>query len=179
MELVRQFVGLHDHLVGVTADLEPSPQTVRKFFEVQGLVPGGERLMDGQVNEALALHGALRAKVHANLGEPVPPEAIATIDRLVLAAGLRPRFRADGPPELEPTTGGFEGAVGWLLAITFLAELDGSWSHLKECASDECSAIFFDRSKNHSARWCSMRVCGNRAKVRAFRERHGAGVADA
>lgn len=40
---------------------------------------------------------------------------------------------------------------------------------LRVCASDTCGWLFIDTSKNHSRRWCSMRDCGNRAKVRRFR----------
>src|SRR5512142_2855250 len=42
---------------------------------------------------------------------------------------------------------------------------------LRECASDTCAWVFVDRTKNHSRRWCDMGGCGNRSKVRAFRER--------
>lgn len=42
-------------------------------------------------------------------------------------------------------------------------------TRLRECASDTCGWLFVDESKNHSRRWCSMRDCGNRAKVRRFR----------
>ncbi|MBI3521570.1 MAG: CGNR zinc finger domain-containing protein [Chloroflexi bacterium] len=35
-----------------------------------------------------------------------------------------------------------------------------------ECASDTCTWLFVDTSKNHSRRWCSMSDCGNRAKAR-------------
>jgi predicted RNA-binding Zn ribbon-like protein len=73
-----------------------------------------------------------------------------------------------------PSEGGVEGALGRLVAIAFLSDLDGTWVFLKECAGEGCSAVFFDRSKNHSGRWCSMSVCGNRAKVRAWRERQRA-----
>lgn len=44
-------------------------------------------------------------------------------------------------------------------------------SRLRECASDSCDWVFVDRTKNRSRRWCDMRGCGNRSKVRAFRER--------
>jgi predicted RNA-binding Zn ribbon-like protein len=40
---------------------------------------------------------------------------------------------------------------------------------LRICASETCGWLFIDTSKNHSRRWCSMRDCGNRAKVRRFR----------
>jgi predicted RNA-binding Zn ribbon-like protein len=36
------------------------------------------------------------------------------------------------------------------------------------CASDNCDWLFLDTSKNHSRRWCDMKVCGNRAKARRY-----------
>lgn len=36
---------------------------------------------------------------------------------------------------------------------------------VRECASDRCSWLFVDRSRNHRRRWCDMKVCGNRAKA--------------
>ena len=42
---------------------------------------------------------------------------------------------------------------------------------LRPCANDECELYLIDRSKANMARWCSMAVCGNRAKARAYRGR--------
>ena len=43
---------------------------------------------------------------------------------------------------------------------------------VKECEDDRgCGYLFFDTSRNHSRRWCTMRGCGNRAKVRRYRKR--------
>jgi predicted RNA-binding Zn ribbon-like protein len=42
---------------------------------------------------------------------------------------------------------------------------------VRECAADNCAWLFLDRSKNRSRRWCDMAVCGNRDKVRRFRQR--------
>lgn len=42
---------------------------------------------------------------------------------------------------------------------------------IRKCASPICTWLFIDTSKNHTRRWCDMRVCGNRAKVRSFRMR--------
>jgi predicted RNA-binding Zn ribbon-like protein len=44
-------------------------------------------------------------------------------------------------------------------------------SLLKECAGTGCTLWFLDRTKSHRRRFCSAAVCGNRAKVAAFRER--------
>jgi predicted RNA-binding Zn ribbon-like protein len=42
---------------------------------------------------------------------------------------------------------------------------------LRICASETCSARFFDRSPAGQRRWCSMRTCGNEAKARRHRAR--------
>jgi len=46
-----------------------------------------------------------------------------------------------------------------------------SLERLRECASDTCGWLFLDLTKNRSRRWCAMSGCGNRAKVRRFRDR--------
>jgi predicted RNA-binding Zn ribbon-like protein len=50
---------------------------------------------------------------------------------------------------------------------------DADPARLKLCPAADCGWIFLDRSKNNSRRWCDMRVCGNREKVRRFYERSG------
>ncbi len=47
----------------------------------------------------------------------------------------------------------------------------GRWRTVRECASDTCTWMFLDTSKNHSRRWCEMSRCGNRDKVHRFRVR--------
>ena len=46
---------------------------------------------------------------------------------------------------------------------------------VKEGASDDCLWLFLDGTKNHKRRWCEMKTCGNRAKVRKHRRRSAAG----
>lgn len=43
--------------------------------------------------------------------------------------------------------------------------------HVRQCASETCSWLFVDRSKNHRRRWCDMKVCGNRDKARRYYQR--------
>ena len=47
--------------------------------------------------------------------------------------------------------------------------------HVRECSEESCRWLFLDRSKNHSRRWCDMRLCGNRSKVRRFQARQREG----
>ena len=44
-------------------------------------------------------------------------------------------------------------------------------AHLRTCDMDTCRWLFLDTSKNHSRRWCNMKVCGNRVKARRFQAR--------
>jgi predicted RNA-binding Zn ribbon-like protein len=47
----------------------------------------------------------------------------------------------------------------------------GELSKLRQCGGQECGWMFLDTSRNRSRQWCDMKECGNRAKVRRFRER--------
>ena len=57
--------------------------------------------------------------------------------------------------------------------VQAIAELvtDDNPSLIKRCANQNCTLWFYDRTKAHRRRFCSPAVCGNRAKVAAFRER--------
>lgn len=56
-----------------------------------------------------------------------------------------------------------------LAAAKFLSTAE--YSNIHHCEGTDCILFFYDTSKNHSRRWCSMEFCGNRAKVTAFRKR--------
>lgn len=50
--------------------------------------------------------------------------------------------------------------------------VEGDFKLIRKCESPECTLWFYDRTKSHKRRWCSMAVCGNRMKVAAFRARN-------
>lgn len=47
----------------------------------------------------------------------------------------------------------------------------GDFSLVRKCENPPCTLWFYDRTKGHKRRWCSQAMCGNRAKVAAFRAR--------
>ena len=47
----------------------------------------------------------------------------------------------------------------------------GNSKNLKKCEGQTCILYFYDITKNHGRRWCSMNACGNRAKAAAFYKR--------
>jgi predicted RNA-binding Zn ribbon-like protein len=51
---------------------------------------------------------------------------------------------------------------------------DGDFDLIRKCEDDTCVLWFYDRTKSHRRRWCSMAACGNRNKVKAFRQRQQA-----
>jgi predicted RNA-binding Zn ribbon-like protein len=54
-----------------------------------------------------------------------------------------------------------------------MAELleTGDYQMVRRCENPNCTLWFYDRTKSHRRRWCSMAICGNRMKVAAFRAR--------
>jgi predicted RNA-binding Zn ribbon-like protein len=175
LELVRAFLSLHDHERGNPDSLRPSLETVRWWLGSKGLVDAGETTRDQDLAWALRIRDALTAKVRENMGDEPDADANALLNRAADETGLRVCFGCDDEKPIHVEATGVRGAVGRILGTAFLAELDGRWERLRVCHDEGCSAIFFDRSKNRSGKWCSMAVCGNRAKVRAFRERQATG----
>ena len=47
--------------------------------------------------------------------------------------------------------------------------------YVRQCASETCSWLFLDKTKNHRRRWCDMKTCGNRDKARRYYQRQKAG----
>jgi predicted RNA-binding Zn ribbon-like protein len=45
------------------------------------------------------------------------------------------------------------------------------FAHVKACEGPNCTLLFVDETRSHGRRWCSMAVCGNRAKQAAHRRR--------
>lgn len=174
LELVRAFLSLHDHERGNPDSLRPSLETVRWWLGSNGLVEPGKTTRDQDLAWALRIRDALTAKVRKNMGDEPDAGANALLNRAADETGLRVCFGCDDENPIHVEATGVRGAVGRILGTAFLAELDGRWERLRVCHDEGCSAVFFDRSKNRSGKWCSMAVCGNRAKVRAFRERQAA-----
>jgi predicted RNA-binding Zn ribbon-like protein len=71
----------------------------------------------------------------------------------------------------ESETGGAEKIFYAIVKSAAELVATGRWRAVRECASDTCTWMFLDTSKNHSRRWCEMARCGNRDKVQRFRTR--------
>ncbi|TDD22839.1 CGNR zinc finger domain-containing protein [Nonomuraea diastatica] len=151
-ELVRDFVNTYD--VEAQADELSSPAELALWLRERGLAGPHDRATDDDLHTAIALREGLRAALRREAAElPALPFTI--------------RARPGERPEPAAAGGGVPGG----LATIAVAAVTASWDRLKVCAEGTCQWAFVDGSKNRSRSWCSMRVCGNRTKTRAYRAR--------
>ncbi len=125
-----------------------------------------EHGLERHARRARSLRDALRALVLANNGVPLGADALQTVN----AAARRVHLQVGGDGSVRVAGGGDQ--LDHVVAITLEAMLDGSWERLKACRN--CRWSFYDNSPNRSATWCSMQLCGNRRKTRAYRRRRAA-----
>jgi predicted RNA-binding Zn ribbon-like protein len=136
---------------------------------------GGARASGGDLRRAVELREALRLLLVGNTGLEVDSStAFAVLDGVASRGRVGLCFE-DCNGALVPAAHGVDGALGRIAIGVHEAISDGSWPRLKACRASDCEWAFIDHAKNHSRSWCSMRVCGNREKARAFRERQRGG----
>jgi predicted RNA-binding Zn ribbon-like protein len=147
----------------VRAELLPEP------------VPVSPEVLD----EARALREAIDACATAAIdGAPAPSAAVALIDGWLARAQTRPTLRleagGDAPllAEVALTDDAPRRALGAIaLDAAHMLGREPERDRIRICASETCSARFYDRSPAGARRWCSMRTCGNEAKARRHRAR--------
>jgi predicted RNA-binding Zn ribbon-like protein len=160
-----------------TKDLESGieelrePGALRDWLLERRLIDPATEVTAEDLAFTVELREALRAMLRVNDGHPVDAVALRVVNRVTGSLPLQLHFSTDGEPGLGPGTRGVRGALAGMLGAVPLAEADGTWRRLKVCSADTCQWAFYDKSKNRSGRWCSMRVCGNRTKTRAYRAR--------
>jgi predicted RNA-binding Zn ribbon-like protein len=169
--LVQEFVNTRD-LEGGSDELA-DPASARAWLRQHKLL-GRRSLTPADHARLLEVRESLRALLLGHNGAPVPDGAVATLNRATAQAPLQVRFDGSGQPALSPAGSGVDHVVAVILAQVLAAMAEGTWERLKACHDDVCQWAFYDHSRNRSGTWCSMAVCGNRAKTRAFRERNRA-----
>lgn len=155
------------------------PRSARRLAQTPAA--GAQRALQSarELREALAV--ALYGRLD---GKPVRPETVRTLERHFQTAAAHrelrwlPAGRHADDPEFAWERGRFEAQAElpvWLLAHSAAQLLTSSQAQLiHACGADTCRWLFLDTSRNHTRRWCDMKVCGNRMKARRFQERHEA-----
>ena len=151
--------------------LGTAPEAAR-WLTAAGLLPAGS-VVTGVQRAALAeLREATRQVLSGHIERQEDPEAASRLtmalapSRLTLAvnpAGGVRLVSADHDP--------FSRVIGAVAAAIAEAATTGTWARLKCCPGRRCGWAFYDRSASSRSRWCSMQICGARAKMRAYRDR--------
>lgn len=83
----------------------------------------------------------------------------------LLARGHRERRLTPGGPTTQIVVDDPAWIVPWLAAENYLNLLARAPDRIRRCQHPECVLWYFDASRSGTRRWCSMRICGNRAKA--------------
>src|SRR5262249_41654544 len=135
--------------------------------------------LDKVAAQARALREWFRNFVRMHFGRPLPPKALGELEPLnrllerdETFKQVIPRQRGEGlelremrhwrSPEalLQP--------IGEAMAKFVCEE---NFEHVKACEGTSCTLMFADHTRGRARRWCSMALCGNRAKQAAHRNR--------
>ncbi len=179
LALVQSFINSHydlEHEHG--GELFSTPAALGEWLSAHRLI-AREDLGARDLRRATAVREALRMLARANTdtgGCATVETAIADLNEAADGAPVELRFHRAGARFVPAGRGDLDSAIGVLLAIVGAAMIDGSWSRLKVCPGLHCGWAFYDYSRNQSGRWCSMAVCGGRAKARAHYHRRRAGA---
>ena len=143
------------------------------------------RAMPGEVDkvasQARATRDWFRGFVRAHMGRPLPPTALAELEPLNRLLERDESFKQLGPHDhgsdhhLElRTQRRWRSPETLLLPIgEVLAKFvcEENFEHVKACEGAGCTLMFADHTRRKARRWCSMAMCGNRAKQAAHRNR--------
>jgi predicted RNA-binding Zn ribbon-like protein len=169
--LVQDFVNTRNYLQG--GDLLGSVAEANRRLTERGLLEEGEGVGEAGRRRLVGFREALRVVLLAHNGAAEAGPGVEGLNGFAASAALGVGFGADGRPNLGPGVGDgpVERIVARLLAEVFRADAEGRWDRLKACRNPGCCWVFYDASKNGMGRWCDMRVCGARHKMRRYRER--------
>jgi predicted RNA-binding Zn ribbon-like protein len=148
-------------------DLLATPEDLSRWLVATGLSDQPVAISPKALESARRLRAALRPALMESDADAVATIAEgwfeSTPGRLCVEPGtLTPRFT----PAARSTDCLMVPAV--IDALDLVRETPG---RVRECAAERCPVIYLDTSRNRSRRWCSMEVCGSRAKAAAYYRR--------
>jgi predicted RNA-binding Zn ribbon-like protein len=138
------------------------------------------------LRSARELREAMAAAFYGSVdGHPPLAADIRSLERHFHSASAHRELRWEQPAQSSNRRSGIAWDWGrfetnaelpvWILSQTasqlMMSEAMG---RIRACGVDTCRWLFLDTSKNHTRRWCNMRVCGNRMKARRFQARRDA-----
>ena len=136
--------------------------------------------LDKVADQARGLREWFRGFVRQHKGRPLAAEALAQLQPLNRLLDRDEAFTQIVPQPAGPEAFALQTMRRWrnpdalLLPVgEALARLvcTEDFTHVKACEGPACTLLFADHTRGHARRWCSMAICGNRAKQAAHRRR--------
>ena len=162
--------GTDEHMHELVNDDHDLAAFLRVVCDVPEVIVG-----EGDLERARTLRDAiLRCALRVVEGAGLPRSAVTTINAYAASMPIVPTLGVAGDVRLHEAT--VEQALSTLArdAIALFAELvtkSAGENRLRRCAADDCGLFLLDTSRPNNRRWCSMELCGNRNKTRAYRAR--------
>jgi predicted RNA-binding Zn ribbon-like protein len=169
LDLVIDFVNTLD--IDAGSEQLSDPAALARWLSRHRLMDPAGALSDRDLEAAIELRETLRRAMVAHNGGEDDASTSRELEEIARRGELGVHFAAPESVRLAPGAGGVDGALAALLVPVAHAIQGGSWRRAKACRAPNCQWAFYDRSRNRSATWCDMAVCGNRTKVRAYRAR--------
>jgi len=177
--------------VDVPVDWIEDGEGLLDWLRQAGLVPAKDlkalraRAMPGEFDavaaQARSLREWSRGFIRARSGRKLGPDDLRDLEPLNRLLGRDERFAQivaatpGGPPGLA-----LEASRRWRLPESVLLPIGlelatllcgDDFEFIKACEGPTCTLLFVDRTRARARRWCSMAICGNRAKQAAHRNR--------
>jgi CGNR zinc finger/Putative stress-induced transcription regulator len=172
LALVQAFMNTHyDRARPDGGETLLSADVLHGWLRAHQLIAARPCLDEHDLDRGVAVRQGLRALALANNGHDLDTSAIEAMRAASAGATSEIHLEPERPRLITGPDADINRAIGTLLAITAGAMIDATWPRLKVCPGRDCGWAFYDHSRNQSARWCSMNICGDREKARAYYQR--------
>ena len=175
LALVQGFVNTSWDLDDGNQERFTSPEAIRTWLDQRELLEPGTELRERDMSRVLDVRTGLRSMMFVNNGAAIDVEAIERLDEALRGPGPTVHLHPSKRPDFRIRRDGLDEALALIATVVAVAQLDGRWPRLKACRGIDCGWAFYDHSRNQASNWCSMSVCGARAKAREYRRRQRRG----
>jgi predicted RNA-binding Zn ribbon-like protein len=171
-DLALDFAGTRKWRRGVPEELLEAPADAARWAVAAGVLTSVPQLSTVDLESLIALRELVYRLVTVTLeGRSWPARDLRALNAAAAVARPGVSLTAGGVRRV-----GGAAEVGAAVAVAAVELLGGpDMALVRECALQECTRLFVDRSRAGNRAWCGMEECGNRVKAAAYRARRSAG----
>lgn len=168
----EELLATYDDLLGFCAQAGVlTTKQIRQILRVQNA-----SAVAGVLAACRELREAVAAVLYATVDDrTLPTSQIKSLERFFHSARIHQRLAWSGRglawdwPSVEVNA----ELPLWILSVRTESLMTcGDLRRLRACEKPDCRWLFLDTSKNHTRRWCDMKICGNRMKARRYKALH-------